>query len=125
MTLLRGWVDALPAESPLHDDLAALRVIRAGSTLLAGPSSELYLGSSQDDVFDARAGQDLLDGGHGDDLLYAGEGNDAYTSDPDHPSKSRFALTPIIFSLPLGREDRSARSNSKIRAGMSRCIRGR
>jgi hypothetical protein len=134
MTLLRGWVDALPAESPLHDDLAALRVIRAGSTLLAGPSSDLYLGSSQDGVFNARAGSDLLDGGHASDLLYAskgndvlrgGQGHDAYTSDPDHPSKSMFALTPIIFGLPLGREDRSARSNSKISAGISRCIRRR
>jgi len=76
MALLRTWVEALPADSPLR-----LRFAPAGlfvdSATHGTSSHDAYLGNSAANSFTAGEGNDTLDGGAGNDTLYGGNGEDS------------------------------------------------
>ncbi|WP_234387450.1 calcium-binding protein [Paracidovorax avenae] len=82
--LLSGWVQALPADSPVRSELQGLRVflssVNAGTQLddiyLGGASSDHFAGGNGDDRLHGGAGDDVLQGEGGDDRLSGGVGND-------------------------------------------------
>ena len=84
VTLLRTWIDSLPADCPIRADLLALHVLGASA---AGGSAhhDIYFGDDTassfaagagNDVIDAQGGNDSLLGEAGNDLLRAGAGDD-------------------------------------------------
>ncbi len=74
LATLRGWVQGLAVDSPLHATLAQMGVITGNG---AGSSAgDLYLGSDLANTFSAGLGDDLLDGGAGNDSLNGDDGND-------------------------------------------------
>ncbi|MBK7003297.1 MAG: hypothetical protein IPH35_26275 [Rhodoferax sp.] len=75
MGKLRGWVDALPVDSALRNELSSLNVL-LGTTPQASDRADLYLGDSANNTFYAQAGDDYLSGGSGDDTLIGGAGDD-------------------------------------------------
>ncbi|AVS98836.1 hypothetical protein C8236_08340, partial [Paracidovorax avenae] len=82
--LLSGWVQVLPADSPVRSELQGLRVflssVNAGTQLddiyLGGASSDHFAGRNGDDRLHGGAGDDVLQGEGGDDRLSGGVGND-------------------------------------------------
>ncbi len=84
VTLLRSWIDSLPADSPIRSDLATLHVLGAGATsgsahhdiYFGDDGASSFAGGIGDDVIDARGGNDSLSGEAGSDLLRAGAGDD-------------------------------------------------
>uniref|UniRef100_UPI000A676C8E calcium-binding protein n=1 Tax=Paracidovorax avenae TaxID=80867 RepID=UPI000A676C8E len=82
--LLSGWVQALPADSPVRSELQGLRVFlssaNAGTQLddiyLGGASSDHFAGGNGDDRLHGGAGDDVLQGEGGADRLSGGVGND-------------------------------------------------
>ncbi|WP_269153514.1 calcium-binding protein [Ralstonia solanacearum] len=77
MDTLRGWIAALPAGSPLFQELTALNVHINGTTTSGTDKNDIYLGTAGDNSFNARAGNDILDGGDGNDYLYGEAGDDS------------------------------------------------
>ncbi|MHA6831175.1 calcium-binding protein [Ralstonia pseudosolanacearum] len=74
---LRAWIAALPAGSPLFQELTALNVHINGTTTSGTEKSDIYLGTAGNNSFSARAGNDILDGGDGNDYLYGEAGDDS------------------------------------------------
>jgi hypothetical protein len=72
---LREWIDAVPADDPLRQELAALDVL-SGNATTGSSRADIFLGDASDNSFSGGAGHDLLDGGAGNDDLYGGAGND-------------------------------------------------
>ena len=77
MGLLRHWIEALPADSPLQADLSALRVLSAADGTSVGTAhDDIYFGDANANNFHGGEGNDLIDGGAGDDQLYGEAGDD-------------------------------------------------
>ncbi len=72
---LRGWVEALPATSPLRAELANMNIY-AGAASYGTDRDDMYLGDAQANYFNAGAGNDIVHTGGGDDQVYASDGND-------------------------------------------------
>lgn len=83
-SVLRDWIDALAANSPLRAELHSLGIY-AGSVATGSHGGDIYLGDAVSNVFNAGAGDDTLSGdggadelmgGSGDDVIDGGDGND-------------------------------------------------
>jgi Ca2+-binding RTX toxin-like protein len=75
LSMLRSWVDAIPANSPLQATLRDLGV-SLGTGITATSSIDVFFGDTTANTADGGGGADLLDGGAGDDSLSGGEGGD-------------------------------------------------
>ncbi|KQV92819.1 calcium-binding protein [Rhizobacter sp. Root1221] len=71
--LLRRWVRALPAGSPVFETLESLRVRETGEGADAG---DILFGSTEGDQVRGYEGDDVIAGGLGSDTLGGGAGND-------------------------------------------------
>ncbi|MEJ8849671.1 calcium-binding protein [Variovorax rhizosphaerae] len=72
---LRGWVEGLPANSPIRTDLASLGVV-IGTSTFGTWRSDIYLGDGSGNYYLAGDGQDIVAGGGGSDTLEGQAGND-------------------------------------------------
>jgi Ca2+-binding RTX toxin-like protein len=75
MPMLRTWIDAIPANSPLWAALASLNVGTGAGSIGTG-GSDMFFGDASNSVIEGGAGADLLDGGSGADILYGDAGDD-------------------------------------------------
>jgi Ca2+-binding RTX toxin-like protein len=75
LPMLRGWVEAIPANSPLQATLRDLGV-SVGTGMAATSSIDVFFGDAAANTVDGGGGADLLDGGAGNDSLSGGEGDD-------------------------------------------------
>jgi Ca2+-binding RTX toxin-like protein len=75
MPMLRTWVDAIPANSPLRATLANLNV-STGAGLTGTSAIDVFFGDAGNNTANGGAGADLLDGGAGNDTLLGGNGAD-------------------------------------------------
>ena len=84
---LRGWIDELPANSPLRDGLEDLGVLDA---LNSGGSAynDIYLGDGAKNSFVGGGGNDAISGGTGNDILMGGDGDDVIEGDAGDDSIS-------------------------------------
>ncbi|MET3459277.1 calcium-binding protein, partial [Variovorax atrisoli] len=74
-TILREWIDVLPAEAALRTELASLNVYVDAATS-GTAKDDIYIGNGSSNNFGAGAGNDILDGGSGNDTLSGGDGAD-------------------------------------------------
>ncbi|GAA4355646.1 hypothetical protein GCM10023165_48010 [Variovorax defluvii] len=84
---LRGWVEALPANSALRTELATLNIY-AGATTSGTAKPDTYLGDANGNSFNGAAGDDLLKGGGGNDAFDGGADNDTLEGDWGNDSLS-------------------------------------
>jgi Ca2+-binding RTX toxin-like protein len=75
MPMLRTWIDAIPANSPLWATLAGLGVV-TGPGMTSTANADVFFGDASANNVNAGSGSDLLDGGAGNDTLQGGLGND-------------------------------------------------
>jgi Ca2+-binding RTX toxin-like protein len=75
MPMLRTWIDAIPANSPLRATLAGLGVV-TGPGMTSTANADVFFGDASANNVNAGSGNDLLDGGAGNDTLQGGLGND-------------------------------------------------
>ncbi|MDO9434616.1 calcium-binding protein, partial [Hydrogenophaga sp.] len=80
---LRAWVDALPANDPLHAVFARMNVLGAAASE-GSDQSDIYLGNAGANSFSGGAGNDTLDGGAGGDVLNGGAGQDRLNGGADN-----------------------------------------
>ncbi|MDO9100269.1 MAG: calcium-binding protein, partial [Caldisericota bacterium] len=87
--LLKDWIDELPADSPMRDQLAELNVFSGDSTegtsfadvFLADSTGRSFHGGAGNDIIAGGAGNDTLSGGEDADSLFGGSGNDNLRGD--------------------------------------------
>jgi Ca2+-binding RTX toxin-like protein len=71
---LHGWIEALPADSPLRAEFADLGIHLDSAT--ASNTSDLWFGGASGRTLNADAGNDHVFGGASGDVLHGGEGYD-------------------------------------------------
>jgi len=89
LSVMRSWIDALPADSEIRARLGELGVVSSSATsgsarsdfFLGEAAGETFDGGAGDDYIDGAAGSDVLIGGDGRDHLYGGSGNDRLRGD--------------------------------------------